>query len=276
MQAELRSSRSSGWLGPGELARRLSISVKALRVYERAGLVAPGRREGGWRTYGPKDIARLHEVLALKSLGLSLAEVKQVLEAPTSSLKHTLGIQQRHLAAQIGAAQRRLAAVNAARRRLEEEGSLDVEQLLALTSETAATPPISADQVEAIVHGLAKDHEAQAELERFDRRLKALLDEAGVRHSDFERSLSQLVADASVVSQNVDPSSEQSRQLADRWNALVARLDTGQARDLESLGPGVAAFASTLIADPNLAAALAFLRQAVAAHRPSVAPSAKP
>lgn len=268
-----REFGSGRWLGPGELARRLGISVKALRVYERAGLLAPGRREGGWRTYGPKDIARLHEVLALKSLGLSLPEVKQVLEAPTSSLKHTLEIQQRHLASQISAAQRRLTAINVARRRLDEEGSLDIDQLLALTSETAVAPPISADQVEAIIHGLAKGHDANADLQRFERNFKTRLESSGLRHADFERSLSQLVADASMAVQVSDPQSERGRELAERWRSLTAVLEPAVEHDPESLGNGVFAFASILIDDCDLAAALAFLRHAVAAHLPSARPT---
>ena len=261
-------SRSCRWLGPGELARRLGISVKALRVYERAGLIAPGRREGGWRTYGPNDITRLHEVLALKSLGLSLREAKQVLEAPTSSLKHTLEIQQRHVASQIRAAQRRLAAINAACSRLDDEGVLDINQLLALMSETAVAPPISADQVEAIIHGLAKSHDGHADLEKFERHLKTRIEASGLSHADFERSLSKLVADAGSAAHAGDSQFDLSRELAERWRSLTAVLEPGFGDDPESFGNGVFAFASALISDSDLAAALAFLKQAVAAHLP--------
>ena len=160
VENESSPSAASRWLGPSELAHRLGISIKALRVYENAGLVRPDRREGGWRIYSPDDVARLHQVLALKSVGLSLAQVRQVLDAPASDLKQTLGIQQRHLAAQISDLKKRLAAVNLAQRRLDEEGSLGVEQIIALTTETAIAPPVSAEQVEAIIHGLARSPEA--------------------------------------------------------------------------------------------------------------------
>jgi hypothetical protein len=42
---------SSRCLGPGELASLLGTTVKALRVYEKAGLLTPERRDGGWRVY---------------------------------------------------------------------------------------------------------------------------------------------------------------------------------------------------------------------------------
>lgn len=66
------SSNAEKWLEPGELARAARTTIKALRVYEKAGLLTPDRRDGGWRLYGPKHVARLHQILALKALGLSL------------------------------------------------------------------------------------------------------------------------------------------------------------------------------------------------------------
>ena len=265
MDRESSDSRGPRWLGPGELARRLGLSIKALRVYERAGLVAPGRREGGWRSYGPRDVARLHEVLALRNLGLSLAEVKAVLDAPDSGLQRTLEIQQRHLAAQIGAAQKRLAAVNAARRRLREEGSLGLDELIALAGETAAVPGLSAGQVEAIVHGLASDHDGAADLDRFHDDMRSRLVGAGLDPADFERLLSQLVADAAAAAATADPGSPRGRALAERWLGLVAPLALGA----QQAGEGAAAFASRLSDNPDLAAALAFLRRAVAIQRAS-------
>jgi DNA-binding transcriptional MerR regulator len=63
------------FLSPKEAAARLGVSVRALRLYERHGLVRPPRTAAGWRVYGQVEIARLHQVLALKSLGLPLARV---------------------------------------------------------------------------------------------------------------------------------------------------------------------------------------------------------
>ena len=265
MENESPPSPGGRWLGPSELACRLGISIKALRVYENAGLVRPGRREGGWRIYGPDDIARLHQVLALKSVGLALAQVRQVLEAPASDLKQTLGIQQRHLAAQIGDLQRRLAAVNLAQRRLDEEGRLGVEQIIALTTETAIAPPVSAEQVEAIIHGLARSPQADSELERFEQRLHRQLEASGISHTEIERSVSEIVADASVAAQRSAPDSKEGREIAKRWQLLVDRLDPATAQVFEAPDGAVARFAAVIGDDPNLKSALNFLRLAVAA-----------
>ena len=61
------------------MAARLGVSSKALRVYEREGLVEPGRSAAGWRAYGPAQAARLHQIMALRGLGLSLKQIKALL-----------------------------------------------------------------------------------------------------------------------------------------------------------------------------------------------------
>jgi DNA-binding transcriptional MerR regulator len=63
-----------------QAARRLGISPKALRLYERSGLVTPSRTEAGWRVYGPDEMRRAAEIAGLRALGFSLAQVRRVLE----------------------------------------------------------------------------------------------------------------------------------------------------------------------------------------------------
>jgi DNA-binding transcriptional MerR regulator len=67
------------FLNASEAAGRLGISVKALRLYERHGLVAPRRTAAGWRAYGPDDMRRAADIAALRALGFSLAQVAQAL-----------------------------------------------------------------------------------------------------------------------------------------------------------------------------------------------------
>ncbi|HRD47212.1 MAG TPA: MerR family transcriptional regulator, partial [Caulobacter sp.] len=46
------------YLNASEAARRLGVSVKALRLYEKRGLLTPPRTGAGWRVYGPAEMAR--------------------------------------------------------------------------------------------------------------------------------------------------------------------------------------------------------------------------
>ncbi len=87
-------------LAPAEAARRLGVSTKALRVYEQRGLVSPARTAAGWRVYGPDEMARAAEVVALRALDLSLAQVAQVLQGDAGQLEAALAAHQDGLEAQ--------------------------------------------------------------------------------------------------------------------------------------------------------------------------------
>src|SRR6201996_9656703 len=94
------------FLSPSETARRLGVGVRTLRLYERKGLVRPGRTQAGWRVYGPGEIERLHQVLTLKSLGLSLARITQLLDGRVADLPALLALQEDVLTQRIAEMQR--------------------------------------------------------------------------------------------------------------------------------------------------------------------------
>ncbi len=94
---------SSGeFLNASEAARRLGISAKALRLYEQRGLLAPIRTDAGWRAYGPNDLERASEIVALRVLGFSLAQVERVLTGDARGLEPALAAHQVTLEARLG------------------------------------------------------------------------------------------------------------------------------------------------------------------------------
>jgi len=67
----------------GEVARRTGLSVRTLRHYDELGLLVPSERTySEHRLYSSEDFRRLLAVQHLKSLGLSLTEVKAALDDP--------------------------------------------------------------------------------------------------------------------------------------------------------------------------------------------------
>ncbi|MDR3473901.1 MAG: MerR family transcriptional regulator [Devosia sp.] len=95
------SSSSAPFLNPSEAARRLGVSVKALRLYERRGLLAPGRTATGWRVYGPTEMARGAEIAALRAFGLGLSQIARVLDGDPQALEPALAAHQATLEGQI-------------------------------------------------------------------------------------------------------------------------------------------------------------------------------
>src|SRR5689334_11337937 len=61
-------------------AELAGVHPQTLRIYERKGLVEPGRTQGGSRRYSEADIAQLRRIQDLTNEGLNLAGVKRVLE----------------------------------------------------------------------------------------------------------------------------------------------------------------------------------------------------
>jgi MerR family transcriptional regulator/heat shock protein HspR len=61
-------------------ARKASMEIQNLRVYERRGLVDPERTAGGTRLYSEADVARLVRIGELLGEGLNLAGIARVLE----------------------------------------------------------------------------------------------------------------------------------------------------------------------------------------------------
>ena len=62
-----------------ELAREFEITPRAIRFYEDQGLLAP-RRDGQRRIYTPRDRTRLKLTLRGKRLGLSLSEIRELID----------------------------------------------------------------------------------------------------------------------------------------------------------------------------------------------------
>jgi len=63
-------------LSIGDLARRVGLSVSAVRFYEARGLVRAIRSSGNQRRFMRSDIRRLSFALIAQRLGLTLAEIE--------------------------------------------------------------------------------------------------------------------------------------------------------------------------------------------------------
>ncbi len=85
----------------GQAAEKSGLSPKAIRLYETRGLLAPTQRtEGGYRTYCQHDVALLRFIRQAKSLGLTLEEIKQIIDLErqgTQPCSTVLGLLEAHI-----------------------------------------------------------------------------------------------------------------------------------------------------------------------------------
>ena len=112
----------------GELSRLARVSVKALRLYDRLGLLEPARTDplSGYRYYTSEQLPRLNAILALKDLGFSLEPVKRLLDEGLSRSQVRAMLKARRDEAEraLKAERERLARVEARLRLTDREGSV--------------------------------------------------------------------------------------------------------------------------------------------------------
>jgi MerR family transcriptional regulator, copper efflux regulator len=91
----------------GDLTERAGVTQRTVRYYESIGLLPPGEREGhGYHYYTEETLARLQKIDQLKKLGLSLDEIRDVIDlyfvnpdpSGVQAKQRVLGILRQHLA----------------------------------------------------------------------------------------------------------------------------------------------------------------------------------
>ena len=73
--------QAAATLSAAECAFRTGLTTRALRIYERRGLISPPRTARGWRRYGERELTRLNSIALLKLAGFTLTKIHSVLVA---------------------------------------------------------------------------------------------------------------------------------------------------------------------------------------------------
>lgn len=101
----------------GMVARKIGLSVDAIRFYERSGLLPrPPRTAGGFRRYGENDVETLAFVRRVQGLGFKLSEIRGLLRLRGNRMQPCAPVQRR-LQEKLADVQRKLADL----RKLEHE-----------------------------------------------------------------------------------------------------------------------------------------------------------
>lgn len=206
-------AKSEPYLRSAEAARRLGVSGKALRLYEAHGLLRAERTPAGWRVYGPEQIARLHQVIALKSFGFPLRRIAEILSGGQPDLATFLELHERVLHQEADRVARALRLLSAAQAKLAEHGSLSSDDLLNLTKDTTMTDTPNPD-LAAVYEAIATRHFSSA-----DQAILKANDYEGMDKPDAGWTL--LAQDADRLMKLGDPGSPEAMDLARRWMSKV-------------------------------------------------------
>lgn len=79
-----------------EAAQRVGCTCRAIKFYEEKGLLSPvARRDNGYRDYSEADVDRLHEIQAYRKLGISLADIRKLIDGDDPALLERI-LQEKH------------------------------------------------------------------------------------------------------------------------------------------------------------------------------------
>ncbi|TPG42682.1 MerR family transcriptional regulator [Sphingomonas koreensis] len=197
------------YLRSAETTRRLGVSGKALRLYEAHGLIKAERTSAGWRIYGPKQIAALHKVIALKSFGFPLSRIAELLSSGLPDLATFLKLHEQLLREEAKRVDRALRLLSSARAKLAKQGDLSSDDLMNLTKEVTMTDKRSNDLTTAY-EAVAAKHLSPA-----DRATLAANGYDGMDKPDAEWTV--LNEEAARLMKIGDPHSPEAMDLARRW-----------------------------------------------------------
>jgi len=218
------SGDKAQWFGPGETARRLGVTTKALKVYEREKLVIPQRTESGWRLYGPAQIARLHQIIVLRDLGLSLKSIKTLIGSQ-SRLREVLRLQRESLLSQQGRIGRAIAHIETAQRQLDEGRDLSLDDLATLTKETVVQQPTDnkafAARLEAVIAEQDPTGQASRAFDGVKEDVEAIRTPGG---DDQKTRLKAMMAEAARLKEAGDVNSEEAKAWLRTMRARTASI----------------------------------------------------
>ncbi|HWT74882.1 MAG TPA: MerR family transcriptional regulator [Mobilitalea sp.] len=124
----------------GEIAAFFNVSVKAIRLYEKKGIIVPAKTDPatGYRYYTVDQVQTLNALLELKALGFSLSEIKNIISGGISNHDLTMALTRKRIAWQeaISVAENKIDAINKITERISK--SQEAVKLQELTDEQRA------------------------------------------------------------------------------------------------------------------------------------------
>lgn len=199
-----------------EFARLTGVTVRTLHHYDRLGLLKPGRyTPAGYRLYSERDFARLEQIVALKFIGFSLKQIKNILDHAPADLVAMLR-QQRE-------------AIEEKRQWLELAiRAIQRAEFVAAVSRDPGWEAF-AKIIEVINMQSNMDWSKKYYSEEAEREIKkraATIPRETIEQA--QRDWATLISEVqTAVASGEDPASKRSQELANRWRELIRGFTGG-------------------------------------------------
>ena len=215
-----------------QLSRLSGVTTRALRWYDKLGLLKPSRvADSGYRYYGPAEVDRLQDILYYRALGVELAQIKACLDDPSFDRLDALRRHQAALEAELQRVQGLVSSV--------KETILTLERNEIMSDEK---------KFQAFKQRAVEENERRYGAEIREKYGDQEMDEANARVMDLTREQYQqwdqlgreiLARLSAAVAAGADPAGEEGKAVADlhrRWLTVAGnRYDPAQHRGLAEL-----------------------------------------
>jgi DNA-binding transcriptional MerR regulator len=117
----------------GEFARLGAVSIRTLRHYDEIGLLPPAEVDPatGYRSYSAKQLRQLNRIVALKDLGLTLAQIRRLFDGITADeLLGMLLLRQAQLEGDLQRQRHHLLGVEARLRHIAQEDEMPADDIV--------------------------------------------------------------------------------------------------------------------------------------------------
>jgi DNA-binding transcriptional MerR regulator len=117
----------------GEFARLGGVSIRTLRHYDEIGLLPPTEVDPvtGYRSYSAKQLRQLNRIVALKDLGLTLGQIRQLLDGITvDELRGMLLLRRAELERELQRRRHHLTGVEARLRHIAQEDDMPADDIV--------------------------------------------------------------------------------------------------------------------------------------------------
>jgi MerR family transcriptional regulator, thiopeptide resistance regulator len=199
----------------GAVAALTRVSVRTLHHYDHIGLVVPSvRTPAGYRGYTDADIERLHLVLVYRSAGLSLDEIRTLLDDPDADVVAHLQRQHALLTEQADRLQDTIKAVEELMNAHRKGIQLSAEEQVELFGTTAFS-----EQYATEVQQRWGDTDAWKQSQQ---RAAAFTKDDWIRLKAEGDALMEALADAKR--RGVEPGTPEADELARRHRASIGRF----------------------------------------------------
>jgi DNA-binding transcriptional MerR regulator len=192
-----------------EFAALAGVTPRALRYYDRLGLLKPKRSRSGYRVYSEGDLEALEEIVALKFIGVPLKEIAAIRRRARGPFAQVLHAQRETLEAKRRGITRAISAIAAAEAALRSGTAIDTQLFR---------------QIIEVMH---MDTQHEESIATYIGKLKAKASHLAAMTAEERVTLreqwSTLVTDVKAAVDE-DPAGPKAQQLLDRWLSLLQAL----------------------------------------------------